>query len=67
MVDLYNPAGKLEWSVTIPATASQDQWPVAVPGTDRQPGTYKVVVRGKTASGINEELGRGTFELQISK
>jgi len=67
MVDLYNPAGKLEWSVTIPATASQDQWPVAVPGADRQPGTYKVVVRGKTASGINEELGLGTFELQIQK
>lgn len=67
MVDLYNPAGQLEWSVTIPATASQDQWPVAVPAADRQAGTYKVVVRGATPAGASEELGQGTFELQILK
>jgi hypothetical protein len=67
MVDLYNPAGKLEWSVTIPATASQDQWPVAVPGADRQAGSYKLIVRGITAAGASEELGQGSFELQIPK
>src|SRR5437762_3931381 len=60
-VDLYNPAGKLEWSLTIPAVAAQDQWPVAVPGKERQPGTYTLVVRGTTASGASDELGRGSF------
>ena len=66
-VDLYNPGWKLEWSVTLPATASQDQWPVAVPGADRPAGTYTLVVRGITAAGVTEELGRGSFELQIQK
>lgn len=65
--DLYNPAGKLEWSLTIPATTSQDQWPLAVPGADRQGGTYTLVVRGTTAAGESKEVGRGSFELQIQK
>lgn len=65
--DLYNPGGKLEWSLTIPATTSQDQWPVAVPGADRQAGTYTLVVRGTTAAGATREVGRGSFELQIQK
>lgn len=66
-VDLYSPGGKLEWSVTIPATASQDQWPVAVPGANRPAGTYTLVVRGTTAAGATEELGRGQFDLQIQQ
>ena len=65
--DLYNPAGKLEWSLTIPATTSQDQWPIAVPGADRQPGTYTVAVRGTAADGTSKEMGRGAFELHIQK
>jgi hypothetical protein len=40
---------------------------VSVPGADRQPGTYTVVVRGTTAAGASEELGRGNFDLQILK
>jgi len=65
--DLHNPAGKLEWSLTIPATATQDQWPVAVPGADRQAGAYTLVVHGTTADGISKEVGQGSFELQIQK
>jgi Putative zinc-finger len=65
--NLYNPAGKLEWSLMIPANATQDQWPVAVPGADRQAGTYTLVVRGTTAAGANKEVGQGSFELQIQK
>jgi hypothetical protein len=66
-VDLVNPAGKLEWSLTIPATASQDQWPVAIPGADRQPGTYQLVVRGTDTAGVSKELGRGSFDLKIQQ
>ena len=65
--NLYNPAGKLEWSLTIPATTTQDQWPVAVPGADRQAGTYTLVVHGTATDGISKEVGQGSFELQIQK
>ena len=63
--DLYNPAGKLEWSLTIPETVSQGQMTVSVPGANRQSGTYVVRLHGITAAGASEELGQGAFELQI--
>ena len=65
--DLYNPAGKVEWSLTIPATQGQDQWPVQVPGANREAGTYTVEVRGVTTAGETNNLGRTSFELQIQK
>jgi hypothetical protein len=65
--DLYNPAGKPEWSVTIPASSAQDQWPVQVPASNREAGNYSLVVRGVTAAGENKEVGRASFELQIQK
>jgi hypothetical protein len=65
--ELYNPATKLEWSLTIPASASQGQWPIAVPAADHQPGTYKLVVKGITPAGESVEVGQGLFELHISK
>jgi hypothetical protein len=65
--DLYNPSGKLEWSLTIPAVTGQDQWPIAVPGADRQPGTYLIAVHGFAADGTSKEMGQGSFELKIQK
>jgi Putative zinc-finger len=67
--DLYNPAGKLEWSVTfaIPASSAQDQWPLQVPGANREAGRYKLKVRGITASGESNDVGQTSFELQIQK
>ncbi len=65
--ELYNPAGKPEWSLTIPATAAQDQWPVQVPGTNREAGNYSLTVRGITMAGESKEVGRASFELQIQK
>jgi anti-sigma factor RsiW len=65
--ELYNPAGKLEWSLTIPATSAQDQWPVQVPGANRGAGNYILAVRGVTAAGEGKEVGRASFELQIQK
>lgn len=65
--ELYNPAGKLEWSLTIPATSGQDQWPVKVPGGNREAGSYTLKVRGVTSAGKNNEIGRASFELQIQK
>lgn len=65
--DLYNPAGKLEWSFTIPAVAGQDQWPVRIPGANREAGSYTLAVRGITTAGESKEVGRASFELQIQK
>jgi len=65
--DLCNPAGKVEWSLAIPAVAGQDQWPVQVPGANREAGTYTVAVRGVTAAGESKEVGRASFDLQIQK
>jgi len=67
IADLYNPAGKLEWSLTFPAASAQDQWPVQVPGADREAGTYTLAVRGVTATGESKEVGRTSLELQIQK
>jgi hypothetical protein len=67
MAELYNPAGKLEWSLTIPATSAQDQWPVQVPGANREAGSYTLAVHGVTAAGESKEVGRASFELQIQK
>ena len=63
--DLYSPAGKVEWSLTIPVTAGQDQWPVQVPGANREAGTYTLAVRGVTAAGESKEVGRTSFQLKI--
>lgn len=67
VADLHNPAGKTEWSLAIPASSAQDQWPVQVPGAQREAGTYALVVRGVTAAGESREVGRASFELQIQK
>jgi Putative zinc-finger len=65
--DLYNPAGRLEWSLNFPAGSGQDQWPIQIPAAKREAGTYTVVVRGTTAAGDSKDLGRTSFELQIQK
>jgi hypothetical protein len=70
--DLYNTGAKLEWSLTIPvasgkAVSAQDQWPVQVPGANREAGSYTLAVHGVTAAGESKEVGRASFELQIQK
>jgi hypothetical protein len=68
--DLYDPNQKLQWTLTVPAavardTSSRDQWALQVPPAKRQSGVYSVVVRGATQGGGVEEIGRGSFELQV--
>jgi hypothetical protein len=67
VAELRNPAGKLEWTLAIPASSTQDQWPVQVPGAKREAGSYILVVRGVTSAGESKEVGRASFELQIQK
>lgn len=70
VAELYNPAGKLEWSLPIPSSErdtspGQDQYPIQVPGAQRRAGIYTLVVRGLTAAGESKEVGRSSFELQF--
>jgi len=67
IADLYNPAGGLDCSLTIPATSVQDQWPVVVPGANREAGNYRISVRGVTPSGEIKDLGSAPFTLQTQK
>ena len=67
-VDLYNPAGTLDSSVPVPASASnEDTWPIRFPGASRQSGTYKLKVHGTNTNGQDVEVGSKAFELQIQK
>jgi anti-sigma factor RsiW len=63
--DLYNPAGKLEWSGSISMAPAEEARQIYVPGRNRQPGTYMLVVRGINPTGVSQELSRQSIELQI--
>jgi hypothetical protein len=67
IADFYNPAGKVDWSLTVPGNASADIWPVQVPAGNRESGTYILAVRGIRATGESQEIGRTSVELQIQK
>jgi hypothetical protein len=66
-VDLYNPRGKIDTSLPVRAVSSASTWPVLVPGANRESGTYKLAVQGRTAEGKMEDVGSSSFELQIQK
>ena len=65
--DLYNPAGKLEWSLTIPAPDNQDQLPIQVPAGNRPAGLYTIQLQGIPTTGDSKIVGRSSFELQFEK
>ncbi|HYM74739.1 MAG TPA: zf-HC2 domain-containing protein [Candidatus Dormibacteraeota bacterium] len=67
IADLYDPAGRLECSLNILAVVGKDQWPVLVPGANREAGNYRIAVRGLTASGESKDLGGTSFTLEIEK
>jgi hypothetical protein len=65
--ELYNPAGKLEWSRIIPAASVDDTRSIYVPGANREQGTYTLAVHGINAAGEATELSRSPLELRIQK
>ena len=64
-VDLYNPAGKLEWSGPISIAPADEARQIYIPGRNRLPGTYALVVRGINAAGESKELSRQSIDFQI--
>ena len=65
VVDLYNPAGKLEWSGPISAAAAGENRQIYIPGRNRLSGTYTLVVRGIDSAGQSKEISRHPIDLQI--
>jgi hypothetical protein len=62
---LYSPAGKLQWSLKIPASSPDETRSIYVPGAGLASGTYKLAVIGISATGQNSDLGSYPIELQI--
>jgi len=67
IADLYNPAGGLEYSLETPTASIEDQWPVFIPGANHEAGSYRLALRGVTASGETKDLGSAPFTLQVTK
>ncbi len=64
-VDLYNPAGKLEWSGPLAAAPAEEGRQIYIPGHNRVPGTYTLAVLGVTPAGERKEISRHSINLQI--
>lgn len=64
-VDLYNPAGNLEWSGPLSSTPADEGRQIYIPGRNRLPGTYTLVVLGVTSAGESKEISRHAIDLQI--
>jgi hypothetical protein len=67
LLELYNPAGRLQWSLTISASTSDDSYPITIPGKGLEQGTYKLAVSGISAAGQSAKIDSSTIELQIQK
>lgn len=65
VADLYDPAGRLDCSLTIPTAGVQDQWSLLIPGANRKSGNYRVAVRGITDGGQSKDVGSSTLTLQV--
>jgi len=65
--DIYGPEGKIRSSVNLPVSAGNDTYFVQVPGGIYNDGVYSVAIRGVGPDGNSTELGRGSFELHISR
>ena len=67
--DLYNPAGKLEWSFTFAIPASSRAGAVAAAGAGSESGSGEIQTdsAGNNCSGESKDVGSTSFELQIQK
>jgi len=65
IADLYNPAGKKEWSRQITTASHEETRQVYVPGHGLESGTYSLVVNGVTQGGESKEISRHPIDVQI--
>ena len=65
--DIHAPDGKRSWSLSLPTSTGQDSYFIQLPAGSYNDGVYSVAIRGLAPDGSSAELGRGSFELHISK
>jgi hypothetical protein len=63
--DLYNPAGKKEWSRQIATASHEETRQIYIQGHNLESGTYALVVNGITPGGESKELSRHPIDVQI--
>lgn len=66
-VELYNAAGKLEWSGPLSRGSTDQGSQIYIPGHNRLPGIYTLAVRGINAAGESKEIGRHSIDLQVQQ
>jgi hypothetical protein len=63
LVDLYDPAGKIQWSLPISAEAASDTVPLRIPAL-HDAGIYTLAVSGVGQNNNRAEIGKQPFELR---
>lgn len=66
-VDLYNPQRKIDTTLAVTGAIPGRTLPIHIPRANRESGTYRLAVQGRTAEGQTTEVGSSSFELQIQK
>lgn len=64
---IVSEAGKVKFSVPVPADLTDDSVVVTLPADLLEAGAYKLIIYGVTADGQQIEAGHGGFELQFTK
>ena len=66
VVELQNPAGRVEWSLPVSSDLAKDTLTIRAPGVN-QAGHYEVVVIGRNANGDNSKGDHYPFDLQFAR
>lgn len=67
ILELHNPAGRLQYSLKIPASSPDDTRSIYIPGAGLEQGTYTLAVSGVNAAGQILTLGTYPIDLKIQK
>ncbi len=67
ILELHNPAGRLQYSLKIPASSPDDTRSIYIPGAGLEQGTYTLAVSGVNAAGQILNLGTYPIDLKIQK
>jgi hypothetical protein len=62
---ILSKSGSVEYSLPLPGTRFEEGCTVAVPARALKPGRHSIVVEGSNASGVEEPIAGGDFELQF--
>lgn len=63
--ELYNPAGKLEWSGSIPKAEAEEGLQISVPASNVRPGKYTLAVSSLNTSGQSSKIDPETIDVEV--